>query len=255
MKLRIIGRGYVGTFLGEALGVQPEPSSAAGTVSGDDVVINCAGMTGRPNIDACEDAPGEAYEANVKLPALLVERAGYLVHLSTGCFFDGPSPSADGWTETDEPNLLTSVYCRTKRLAELALRRDNALCLRIRMPLNDVPHPRNLITKVRGYKRVIDAQNSVTYLPDLAAVVRRLLPLRLTGVLHVATPDTISPHDLNTTAEPVRTLQGITRAARSNCRLSVAKLERILGEPMSALRPRLAGILNNYETTLLCAAS
>ena len=245
--LRIIGRGYVGTFLGEALGVAPEPSAAAAAVSSDDVVINCAGMTGRPNIDACEDAPGEAYEANVKLPVLLAERAGYLVHLSTGCFFDGPSPHPGGWTEADDPNLLTSVYCLTKRLAEVSLRGTNTLCLRIRMPLNDVPHARNLITKVRGYRQVIDAQNSVTYLPDLAAIVRRLLPLRLTGVLHVATPDTISPHDLNAAAEPVTTLRGITRAARSNCRLSVAKLEQILGEPLPALRPRLPGILRNYE--------
>lgn len=250
-SVRIIGRGYLGSFLGNALGIEPESSEECDWPMGSNVIINCAGMTGRPNIDACEDRPERTHYLNVTRPWMLAQCTRYLVHLSSGCIFDGPSPERGGWTETDEPNMLQSVYCRSKREAERQLlSRDNTLCLRIRMPLDDVPHPRNLITKIRAYDRVIDAENSMTYLPDLARVMRQIIERRPVGLLHVVSPDTVSPYELRAPGarpECLQSLEGITRVRRSNCQLSVARLAAFLGEPPPPLRPRLQTILGTYD--------
>lgn len=250
--LRIIGRGYLGTFIGEALGVKPEPHDTE--VKKGDTVINCAGLTGRPNIDALEGKLGEAFAANVFLPIRLADKAGFLIHISSGCLYDGAAPHDDGcWREDDEPNLLCSVYAQSKRRAELALiNQPDVLCLRVRMPLSPTPHPRNLITKVRSYPKVIDAQNSVTYLPDLVEVLRLILagPKMPTGLLNVVSPDTISPFQLHPEATPVRTLYGLTKVPRSNCQLSVAKLEKVLGHRMPPLAPRLPEILESYAASV-----
>lgn len=52
-------------------------------------VVNCAGKTGRPNIDWCEDHKLETMEANVIGTLMLarecVERGVHLTVLATGC--------------------------------------------------------------------------------------------------------------------------------------------------------------------------
>lgn len=253
MTVRIAGRGYLGSFLGKALGIEPEDFRTARFGRGD-IVINCVGYTGKPNIDACEDHIIEAYESNVSVPLELMRRAGHVIHFSTGCFFQGDPQ--DGFHEDESPSLLESTYCWTKWQAECALQKHmDATILRIRMPLSEVPHDRNLITKVRRYDYVIDLQNSVTYLPDLADVMPQIIDKLPQGIFHVTSPDTISPAELNPSAMRVTSLEGLTRVPRSNCRLSVAKLEKLLGRPLPPLRPRLPGILAEYDRAFTQAAS
>ncbi len=72
------------------------------------VVINCAGKTGRPNIDWCEDHKLETLRSNVT-GALVVletclERGTYLVHLSSGCIYEGDNGGV-GFGENDHPQL------------------------------------------------------------------------------------------------------------------------------------------------------
>jgi dTDP-4-dehydrorhamnose reductase len=202
-----------------------------------DVVINCVGYTGRPNIDACEDDPAATWTANYDVPCQLARSSRRLIHISSGCIFDGAGP----FTETDEPNCVSSVYTQSKRAAENALRHlPRVSLLRIRMPLAPEPHERNLITKVRAYSRVIDAQNSVTWLPDLADVVKMFVSRAdLGGIWNVVNRGTVSPWELSPAAERLTSLGGVTRVPRSNCRLSVAKLEAARGAPMPDIRERL----------------
>ena len=58
-----------------------------------EVVINCAGKTGRPNVDWCDAHPDETLRVNVTGAITLLEecrRLGiYLVHLSSGCIYEG----------------------------------------------------------------------------------------------------------------------------------------------------------------------
>ena len=43
----------------------------------------------------------------------------------------------------------------------------NSLILRLRMPVSDDLHPRNFVTKISKYDRVVDIPNSNTILTDL----------------------------------------------------------------------------------------
>src|SRR5260221_525042 len=66
-------------------------------------VVNAAGKTGRPNVDWCEGHKAETQRVNVGGALLVAEVCGaagvHLVHLGSGCIFNGPSPSPGGWRE------------------------------------------------------------------------------------------------------------------------------------------------------------
>lgn len=79
-----------------------------------------------------------------------------------------PMNSGVGFTEEEEPNFKGSFYSYTKTLAEKLLRvYSNVLLLRVRMPISDDLHPRNFITKISKYERVVNIPNSMSVLHDL----------------------------------------------------------------------------------------
>ena len=68
-------------------------------------VINAAGYTGKPNVDACEQHKQETIHGNVVFP-LQLEAANPVtpvVHITSGCVYTGYK--AGGWTEEDAPNF------------------------------------------------------------------------------------------------------------------------------------------------------
>lgn len=76
--------------------------------------------------------------------------------------------SGIGFTEEEEPNFKGSFYSYTKTLAEKLLREySNVLLLRVRMPISDDLNPRNFVTKISKYERVVDIPNSMSVLHDL----------------------------------------------------------------------------------------
>src|SRR5262249_23640971 len=138
--------------------------------AGPDVVINCAGRTGRPNVDWCERHRAETLRSNVTGPLVLLgaclRPGAYLAQLGSGCLYSGDN-GGTGFAEGDPPNFAGSYYSRTKAWAEQALREFPVLILRPRMPFDGSGSPRCLLTKLAGYRRVLDAPNSLTHLPDL----------------------------------------------------------------------------------------
>ena len=62
-----------------------------------DVIINCLGKTGRPNVDWCESNKSETYESNVTLPLMIAEwcekNEVHLIQLGSGCIYFGESPN------------------------------------------------------------------------------------------------------------------------------------------------------------------
>ena len=72
-------------------------------------LINAAGYTGKPNVDACELHRHECLLGNAVLPGIVAEAcAGAGVpwgHVSSGCIFTGALPDGDGFTENDAPNF------------------------------------------------------------------------------------------------------------------------------------------------------
>jgi dTDP-4-dehydrorhamnose reductase len=160
------------------------------------------------------------------------------LHLGSGCIFYGPSPTPGGWLEDDHANP-SAFYSRTKYAADLVLSRlPHVGVARLRMPIDEAPGVRNLITKLSRYPEVIDVENSVTVVADLMHAVARLVELRATGVFHVVNPGVMRHRDLlalyreivdpshryTLIGEAELVSRGLAVKARSNCVLQSPRL-------------------------------
>lgn len=84
-------------------------------------VLNCAGCTGRPNVDWCEDHKEETMRSNVigtmNLTDLCYLRGIHVTVFATGCIYhyDDEHPiGGPGYKETDPANFKGSFYSETK---------------------------------------------------------------------------------------------------------------------------------------------
>ncbi len=199
-KILIFGKGFIGGRLAEEMDCEISSRRINSLADAEDemaskapdIVINCIGYTGEKNVDDCERNPDKTFFANTFVPIMLAEAArkhgAKLVHISSGCIYryDYKSLPID---ENAPPDFFGLAYSRSKIYAEEALKRIaddyDILILRIRIPLDDRPHPKNLLTKLLEYGRVIDVPNSVTYVPDFIESVRHLIGIGAKGVFNV----------------------------------------------------------------------
>jgi 3,5-epimerase/4-reductase len=72
------------------------------------------------------------------------------------------------------------------------------LNLRIRMPIVGYDHPRNFITKIASYARVVDIPNSMTVLPELLPLAVDMATRKLTGTVNLTNPGAISHNEILT---------------------------------------------------------
>jgi dTDP-4-dehydrorhamnose reductase len=272
MNIVIFGAGFLGTRFAKdipgAVLSSADISDAAAVARdlqrfGAEAAVNCAGKTGKPNVDWCDAHPLETQRANVVGPLVLAEvcaRAGvYLLHLGSGCIFYGPSPKPGGWLEDDFANP-SAFYSRSKYAADLLLSRlPNVGIARLRMPIDSSPAPRNLITKLAGYAQVVDVENSVTVVDDLLGVVRGLVERRATGIFHATNPGTMRHADLvllyrelvdpkhssRLIPEEELVSRGLATHARSNCVLASPRLAA-LGITMRPVDVALRAAMTEY---------
>ncbi len=211
-----------------------------------DVVINAAGKTGRPNVDWCEDHKDETLKSNVIGPLILMEECAsrniYFVHLSSGCIYEGDN-GGKGFDEEDPPNFFGSFYSRSKGWVDQILKDFPILQLRMRMPFDASDEPRNLIQKLIKYSKVLDAENSITYIPDFLDTIKVLIDKRVTGTFNVVNPGTASPYrimqEYKKIVNPDQTFEklsldhigDVTKAGRSNCLLNTKKLDQYIVLP------------------------
>jgi dTDP-4-dehydrorhamnose reductase len=201
MRVMVIGTGYVGSAYARMLHylgfhplilsrswldyTNPEELEFVLRSYQPDWVINCAGYAGR-TVDDCETNCLECYDANLVLPYNIALACGKipLIHISTGCVFDGPGQ----FTEEDCPNFLRTVYGVTKLNAEQEILniKDNCWIFRIRMPFNHQNHPRNWLTKIKNYERILDGINSVTFLDEFCMRSWQLSNKAKPGIYHAA---------------------------------------------------------------------
>ena len=175
-------------------------------------LINAAGFTGKPNVDACEKQKAECLFANAVLPGILAEECAAAgvpwAHISSGCIYQG-NPGGQGFTEKDNPNFdfrsgFCSWYSGTKALGEEILR-DAPRChvWRVRIPFEEEDNPRNYLCKLLRYQRLLDAENSLTHLGEFVkeslAMLDRDVPF---GVYNMTQPGAM------TTRRIVELLQG-----------------------------------------------
>lgn len=157
-----------------------DPDSLARLItdSNAEFVINAAGHSGHPNVDACEQNKAECLSANAVLPGrirLACERTEVpWGHVSSGCIFTGQRPDGGGFRETDCPNFSfrsnnCSFYSGTKALGEEVLEGSSRCYIwRVRIPFNHVNHPKNYLSKLLRYDRLLEATNSLSHLDEFA---------------------------------------------------------------------------------------
>ncbi|EFN59883.1 hypothetical protein CHLNCDRAFT_132889 [Chlorella variabilis] len=220
-KFLIFGKsGWIGGLVGELLnqqGAQFEYGTArledrAGVLADIERVkpthvLNAAGVTGRPNVDWCEDHKIETIRANVigclNLADICLQKGLHMTYYGTGCIFhydDGKFVQGNGvgFKESDTPNFTGSYYSHTKAIVENLLKEfPNVLTLRVRMPIvADMTYPRNFITKIIKYDKVIDIPNSMTVLPELLPLSIEMARRKLTGIMNFTNPGAISHNEI-----------------------------------------------------------
>lgn len=210
-----------------------------------DFIINAAGLTGRPNVDWCEDHKPSTIRANI-IGALNLADIAYINHIhitniGTGCIyeydFEHPIHSQKGFKENDLPNFNGSFYSETKIMLEkLLLCYPNVLNLRLRMPISSDLHPRNFITKITKYQKVVNVPNSMSILDDLLPLIPIMAIRNLTGAYNFVNPGTISHNEIldlykqyidkkfTYTNFSIKEQNQVLKAKRSNNELDATKL-------------------------------
>ena len=170
-------------------------------------LINAAGYTGKPNVDACELHKAECLFGNVVLPGFIAQvcaEAGVpWGHVSSGCIYNGARPDGSGFHEEDTPNFTfrsnhCSFYSGSKALGEEVLAGAAGVYLwRLRIPFNEVDHPRNYLTKLMRYERLLDAANSISQLDEFAAATFACWEQRVPfGTYNVTNPGAITTREI-----------------------------------------------------------
>jgi len=279
MRVLVFGNGWLGGRIAEHLNGAIadadilDTEAVASTLAGykPDVVINAAGKCGSPNIDWCEatnDNKRLTRYCNTFGPPVLYhmaeavgEKIGvepFFVHLSSGCLWSHKYDIDE--TMPPEP---PSYYSETKAEGEQRLPHDKALIVRLRMPIDREPHPRNLITKLSNYGFVLDEPNSVTFVDDFLCALKHLVDNRCTGVFNVVNPGPLSAWEIMTLYTEMvdenhvaRRIDmdylwenGMIKAGRSNCTLSVEKLKQA-GFEMPDAKAKIGECMREYAKRL-----
>lgn len=223
MMLVLGGAGYIGRSVmlaaqqrghavrsvsrAEADYTQPGPLTSLLRQFRPTAVINAAGFTGRPNVDACELAKTECVAGNAVLPGVVrgvCEELGIpWGHVSSGCIYTGVKADGAGFTELDPPNFSfrqnnCSFYSGCKALGEEVLAgADRCWIWRLRIPFCHRDSSRNYISKLLRYRRLLDARNSLSQLDEFAAAcvdcIERQVPF---GTYHLTNPGSVTTREV-----------------------------------------------------------
>jgi len=189
-----------------------EPNRLYNALSIDkpEFLINCAGYTGKPNVDACELDKANCLRGNAVLPGIIADACKKLNipwgHVSSGCIYtsSGHVWRSNGWTEEDKPNFTfrskggCSWYSGTKGLGEEVLANyDNVYIWRLRIPFNNINNPRNYLSKLMNYNTLLDATNSLSELNEfVSACLDSYLNKIPYGIYNVTNPGKVTTKEV-----------------------------------------------------------
>jgi dTDP-4-dehydrorhamnose reductase len=249
MILLLGGTGYIGQAFAKDLSAKGEAFTALSRKDADytrfetllkylrenkpEFVVNAAGYTGKPNVDACETARADTMQGNTLLPQTIAHACAAAGipwgHVSSGCIYAGAkveingrtqaekdmsrpdlrallakNPGAiHGFTETDEPNFSfrnppCSFYSGTKALGEEAIDGvGQSYIWRLRIPFDEFDSPRNYLSKVQRYSKVYDNVNSISHRADYARACLDLWRLRAPfGIYNVTNPGFVTTREV-----------------------------------------------------------
>jgi dTDP-4-dehydrorhamnose reductase len=183
-------------------------------------LVNSAGYTGKPNVDACELHKAECLNGNAVLPGIIREACETenlpWGHVSSGCIYTGQHADGSGFTESDAPNFSfrtnnCSFYSGCKALGEECLAgAEQNYVWRLRIPFNNLDAPRNYLTKVMRYQRLLEATNSLSQLNEFVWACWQSWEKRIPyGIYNMTNPGHV------TTSEVVALIQQVLQPNRN----------------------------------------
>ena len=223
MILLLGGNGYVGSAIQKNLFGRGLPFTVASRASSDysnlnvlvkmlrelrpEFLINAAGYTGKPNVDACEIHRAECLDGNAVLPGVIREACEQTQtpwgHVSSGCIFTGAKSDGSGFKETDAPNFSfrqnnCSFYSGCKALGEEVLDgAENCFIWRLRIPFNNINSERNYISKMIRYDRLLMATNSLSQLDEFSDACVASWTQRVPfGTYNLTNPGSVTTRDV-----------------------------------------------------------
>ena len=236
-------------------------------------LINSAGYTGKPNVDACELHKSECLFGNAVLPGIIAQActdAGVpWGHVSSGCIYSGTRADGSGFKEEDTPNFTfrtnhCSFYSGSKALGEEVLGgTPNVYVWRLRIPFDNVENPRNYLTKLMRYKTLLAATNSISQLEEFCAATFACWEKRVPfGKYNVTNPGAITTHEVvaHITKSGVCRKEFVffkdegefmnlaAKTPRSNCVMDSSKLTGV-GITMTEVHEAVARDLRNWRKT------
>ena len=203
-------------------------------------VLNSAGYTGKPNVDACELDKAGTLVGNTLLPQTIAHACAAANipwgHVSSGCIYAGAkisekgsvnvqkdmtkpelhalvekkSPLVHGFTENDTPNFSfrdqpCSFYSGTKALGEEAMAGlGQSYVWRLRIPFDEFDNKRNYLSKVQRYPKVYDNVNSISHRADYVKACLDTWELRAPfGIYNVTNPGFVTTRHVVETLEKI----------------------------------------------------
>jgi dTDP-4-dehydrorhamnose reductase len=192
-------------------------------------VVNAAGYTGKPNVDACETAKADTLQGNTLFPQALANACAVLDipfgHVSSGCIFAGAwvdygngwvvekdmtkpefkaiaanSPEKiRGFDESMIPNFSfrdqpCSFYSGTKALGEEVIEGIGSHYIwRLRVPFDEFDSARNYLSKIQRYDKIYNNFNSLSHRGDFVKACLDTWFLKAPfGIYNVTNPGYVS---------------------------------------------------------------
>lgn len=207
-----------------------------------DYVVNCAGYTGYPNVDACENDKNLVYNSNAVLPIQIYnycqDKNIRYAHFSSGCIYQGNIKN-----KYADPNFFGSTYSISKGISDNYLK-WRSLVFRIRMPFTGEHEQKNLISKIYKYsttgKLFNGGQNSLTNVDEAVTIACDLIESRAMGPYNLVNKYSLDMEQIvkmmNIDAkwfDNAGSFYETTKCYRSNCTIPAYEKMSTIEESMS----------------------
>jgi nucleoside-diphosphate-sugar epimerase len=173
--------------------------------------------------------------------------------------------SDKAFQENDPPNFgfnnsSYSFYSGTKAMSEELLSKQfpNTFIWRLRIPFDNVDSPRNYLTKLMKYDKLLHAANSISHRLDFVDACLDLAECAPPGIYNVVNPGAVTTREVVDMIKSKLNLDKqfefyddegsflqTVKTPRSNCMLSTAKLLKYV--KMRSAKDALDDALTNWE--------
>lgn len=236
-------------------------------------VINCCAFIKNGRADDCEDDKANTWLGNFAFPLTISHACEVLgmpfLHVSTACLYH-TTKCGDGWTEEDPPQLSyrnrqdCGTYVASKALAEEAIAGNQKLWIaRVRLPFDNIDHPRNYLSKLRNYDKVFDNCNTLAHRYEFVSACLQMIEQRIPyGTYNVMNRGAIWAHDIIAMMNKIPSLarefvywdhqefmSTMARTPKSNCCISSQKLASA-GIVMREVSDAVESSLRNWKTNV-----